>query len=37
MFDVVAFVDLDLSKAKKELKKLKNLPNDFEEEFYINN
>ena len=34
MFDVVAFVDLDLSKAKKELKKLKNLPNDFEERIF---
>ena len=33
MFDVVAFVDLDLSKEAKELKKLKNLPNDFERIF----
>ena len=34
MFDVVAFVDLDLSKARDGLKKLKNIPADYEDRIF---
>ena len=34
MFDVVAFVDLDISKAREGLKKLKNIPSDYEDRIF---